>query len=215
MLGNFGNFLQGYTQIGYRAPMPLVAAFAAIMIGIGLWQLVDVARLERTGLRAAGEVVRVDREWVSGTSASNPHFTYHAVVRFRADKHPRIQFRDPVGTNPPRYQPGDVVTVLYDADKPQRRPMIDRGRLWNWGFPSLFVFVGALAGLYLAAMLANRRADADDTPDAIAAVRSPAAASAVGAVMPPAEADFAPSMPLRASPAQAELAFHPFGKRKR
>src|SRR5262249_32417103 len=102
-----------------------------------------------------------------------------------------------------------------NAGAPQRHPMIDRGRLWNWGIPSLFVFVGALAGLYLAAMLANRRADADDTPEAISVVRSPVAASAGSAVMPSAEADFAPSMPLRASPAQAELAFHPFGKRKR
>jgi Protein of unknown function (DUF3592) len=100
-----------------------------------------IARLEMTGVRAPGEVIRLKEESSSG------HYNYFPVVRFRAANNMTVQFKDEVGSNPRSYRVGDKVTVLYLPDN-LSKAMIDRGVLWNWAIPAIvFLFFGGVVGI--------------------------------------------------------------------
>lgn len=151
-----------------RKAAPFVAAFAAILLSFGILQAREIARLEASGLRAQGEVVRLKGEWSSG---SNRSYTYHPIVRFRTDKNVTVEFKDSVGSNPPSYRPGDRVTVLYNADDPRGDAIVDRGLFWNWAVPGLLLLAAALLGWLFAYMIADRRRGDDGAPSPVAAAR--------------------------------------------
>jgi hypothetical protein len=132
---------------------PIVAIFAVILLVVGIFQAREMARLQSTGLRAAGAVVRVKAESGSG---SDSRYTYYPIVRFRTDKNVAVEFKDHVGSNPPSYRPGDKVTVLYLADSPGQNVIIDRGALWNWAIPGLILFFAAGLGGILVLLVRNR-----------------------------------------------------------
>jgi|SRR5215471_14764761 len=115
---------------------PLVAVFALLLAGIGIYQGMRIARLESHGLRAAGQVVRLQEENSSDSSS------YYPIVRYRTDKNVTIEFKDAIGSDPPSYRTGDRVTVLYLSERPSSEAMIDRGMVWNWAIPAL-LFLGA------------------------------------------------------------------------
>ena len=142
-----------------RKAAPLVGLFAAALLAAGLYVAKDVARLEASGLRAQGAVVRLKAESSSGSSG----YSYHPIVRFRTDRNVAIEFTDSVGSNPPGYRPGDKVTVLYLPDDPRGHAIIDRGSLWNWAIPGLLLLGAALLG-WLAWWV--RRSGANATPGA-------------------------------------------------
>ena len=121
--------------------------FAVILIGVGIHQSVKLARLESTGLRAPGEVVRLKDEY-----SDNGGRIYFAVVKFRTEKNVRVEFKDSLGSNPPSYRRGDKVTVLYLADNPQQA-MIDRGFWGNWAIPALLFLAAAFVIGLLVMML--------------------------------------------------------------
>jgi hypothetical protein len=120
---------------------PVIGLFAVVLAAVGVYQSIRLAHLEAVGLRAQGEVVRLKGEWSSGSNGS--HYTYYPVVKFRTEDNARVEFKDSVGTNPPSYQPGDRVIVLYLADNPRGDAMIDRGLIWNWAIPAV-IFVAAV-----------------------------------------------------------------------
>jgi hypothetical protein len=142
-----------------RKAAPLVGLFAAALLAAGLYVANDVARLEASGLRAQGAVVRLKAESSSGSSG----YSYHPIVRFRTDRNVTIEFKDSVGSNPPGYRPGDKVTVLYLPDDPRGHAIIDRGPLWNWAIPVLLLLGAGLLG-WLAWWV--RRSGANATPSA-------------------------------------------------
>jgi len=149
-----------------RAAAPLVAAFAVLLLAVGIHQARDVARLESSGLRAQGDVVRLKAE---SSSDSNGKYTYHAIIRFRTDKDVTVEFKDRVGSNPPGYRPGDRVTVLYNADDPRGDAIVDRGPFWNWAIPGLLLVAAALLGGLFAFLIASRRSGAAGTTTPVAA----------------------------------------------
>jgi len=120
-----------------RKAVPLVGVFAVILVGVGIFQSLKIARLEAVGLRAPGAVVRLKEEHGSNQSS------YYAIVRFRTNRNESIEFKDNIGSNPPGRQPGDQVTVLYLADNPREEAIIDRGIGWNWGIPGIIMLVAA------------------------------------------------------------------------
>ena len=124
-----------------RQAAPLVGLFAIVLLAVGIFQARDIARLESSGLRAQGEVVRLKGEMSSG---SNSRPNYYPIVRYRTDRNVMIEFKDTIGSNPPSYRTGDKVTVLYRADNPQRDVIIDRGLLWNWAIPVILLLGAAL-----------------------------------------------------------------------
>ena len=151
-----------------RQAAPLVAVFAVILLAIGIYQAREIARLESSGLRAQGQVVRLKAESGSG---SNRGYTYYPIVRFQTDKNATFEFKDNVGSSPPSYRPGDRVTVLYNSDDPRRDAIIDRGLFWNWAIPGLLLLAAALLGWLSAVMIANRRRDDEGARSPVAAVR--------------------------------------------
>ena len=127
----------------YKIIVPILAAVAVLLLGIGVFQSMKISRLETQGLRAQGQVVRMNSE-----SRSSGGYTYYPVVRFRTVANTTVEFKDSVGTNPPTHRAGDKVTVLYLAGDPQRQAIIDRGFVLNWAIPGVvFLFAAGLAML--------------------------------------------------------------------
>ena len=128
----------------YKTVVPILAAVAVLLLGIGVYQSMKISRLEAQGLRAPGQVVRMNSEHGSGSSGT----TYYPVVRFRTAGNSTVEFKDSVGSNPPSHRTGDKVTVLYLPGDPQRQAIIDRGFLLNWLIPAIvFLFAAGLAML--------------------------------------------------------------------
>jgi hypothetical protein len=122
---------------------PIVGLFAIILAGAALYQGGKIARLESTGLRASGEVVRLKEE-----STSGDHSSYYPIVQYRTERNVRVEFKDSVGSNPPSHRPGEKVSVLYLADNPQSDAIIDRGLWLNWAIPViLWLAAGFVAWL--------------------------------------------------------------------
>ncbi len=128
----------------YKTIVPILAAVAVLLLGIGVFQSMKISRLETQGLRAQGQVVRLNSEHSSGSSG----YTYYPVVRFRTAANSTVEFKDSVGSNPPTHRAGDKVTVLYLPGDAQRQAIIDRGFLLNWAIPAIvFLFAAGLAML--------------------------------------------------------------------
>jgi hypothetical protein len=136
-----------------RKAAPIIAIFAVILLCVGIFQAREIARLQSSGLRAPGAVVRLKAELGSG---SDSRYTYYPIVRYRTDKNVTVEFKDNVGSNPPSYRPGDKVTVLYLADSPRQDVIIDRGPFWNWTIPGLLLFFAAGLGGILMLVLRSR-----------------------------------------------------------
>jgi len=128
----------------FRKVVPVLGIVAVALIAIGIFQSLRISRLQAAGLRAQGQVVRMNSEHSSGSGG----YTYYPVVRFRTDRNATVEFKDSVGTNPPSHRTGDKVTVLYLPGDPQRQAIIDRGFLLNWAIPGIvFLFAAGLAML--------------------------------------------------------------------
>ena len=120
-----------------RVMAPLLLLAGAGIIAGGLYMGRNVQALEDNGLRAPGEVVRLEESRDSdGTS-------YFAVVSFMDDRQRQITFRDSFGASTPFYRTGEKVTVLYLARNPQNTAKIDR-QVWNWLPPGALALLGAL-----------------------------------------------------------------------
>jgi hypothetical protein len=130
---------------------------AAGLAGIGGYESVRIHHMESAGVRAEGEVVRLERG--SGNSAS-----YFPIVRVPLEGHSFFKFKDSVGSNPPGYRRGDKVTVLYFPEK-LGDAMIDRGR-WNWAMPAVLF---AFAAVILAFQIHTWRSSATSGPQAATA----------------------------------------------
>jgi hypothetical protein len=135
---------------------PVFGLFVIILLAVGVWQGLRIAHLEAAGMRALGQVVRVDAKWNSNSHGSS-NYTYYPVVRFRTAANETIEFTDSIGSNPPSYGSGDRVTVLYLGDAPRGNAMIDRGRFWNWALPG-GLGLGALVVIIILLGLFRREA---------------------------------------------------------
>ncbi len=132
-----------------RKIAPVVGIIAVLLVGIGIWQGIKIARLESTGLRAEGKVVHMNEVYSSGDHGG--HYTYYAIVRYKTADNVSVKFKDSVGSNPPSHHEGDIVTVLYLAGSPQKDAIIDRG-IWNWAAPAALLLFAVLLGWVVSAM---------------------------------------------------------------
>jgi hypothetical protein len=128
--------------------LPIVAFFAVALALVGCYQGYRMARLESAGIHADGEVIDLKEE------SSNHGYSYYPIVRFPIGNNRSVQFKDGVGSDPPSYEVGERVRVLYLADD-LRVAIIDRG-IWNWIIPSVFV-VAAFLLVWLFVFLRSQR----------------------------------------------------------
>lgn len=127
--------VQAHKNARIGAPLTLIIAAGLIWGGIYLGQ--KTMTLQNNGVRAAGEVVRLEE------SRSSDSSTYHPVVAFTDAGGQSFTFRDSMGSNPPSYHTGEAVTVLYLSDNPEESAAIDRG-IFNWIVPGLLGGFGVL-----------------------------------------------------------------------
>jgi len=143
-------------QKNRRVVVPLLLLFAVLSLGLGMYEGNKIRLLETKGLRAPGTVVRLQSEYNSGSHGGG--YTYYPVVDYTTADHVSVEFKDSIGSNPPGHHPGDSVTVLYLADKPQKEAIIDRG-LMNWLVPVIFILLGMImAWAARATLRANEKA---------------------------------------------------------
>lgn len=133
-----------------RAALPIVGLLAVAFASIGAYEGFTTARLEENGVDAPGAVVDLREE-----SASHGGYTYYPIVQFRTRTGLLIQFKDSIGSDPPRYEPGDKVQVLY-LPNDLREAIIDRG-VWNWTIAVALSAGGILLGWIFFIMWSRRR----------------------------------------------------------
>jgi hypothetical protein len=134
--------------------IPLLGVFAIALAGAGAYQAQMIYRLETSGMRAEGEVVRI----VTKSDSDHGGSTYYPVVRFRTADNEAIEFQDQMGSNPPAHRTGDKVTVLYLAASPGKS-IIDRGEIINWGIPAILLAAAALVGWLAGKVMRARPVD--------------------------------------------------------
>jgi len=112
--------------------------------GIGLWSLFSTYSFTRTALVAEGEVMRGQGR---------------AIVRFKTEWGEAVEFTSSVSTDPPRYQRGERVTVLYDRNAPQKAQIKSFTDNWFLGtiFSGFGLVFGGIGALFLIAFILRRR----------------------------------------------------------
>ncbi|MBU0485074.1 MAG: DUF3592 domain-containing protein [Proteobacteria bacterium] len=105
---------------------PLMAMIALGLFAGGWYLYLDLQGFSGKALSVQGEVVRLESRSNSGSNAGGP--TYYPVIRFLANGEKKVSFTDKIGSNPPLYQIGDQVKVLYDPESPGKA-IIDHGLL--------------------------------------------------------------------------------------
>jgi hypothetical protein len=137
-----------------------VIAFGSLFLVIGLVFAGVSVSFVVDAERAPGTVV--DLEWQQSHSSSsrknggsNQPMAYPVVDFTSADGKPR-EFQDSTGSNPPSYDVGDPVEVLYRANDPGGARI--NGFLSLWLLPLIFSGVGLLiAGVGTAVALVSRQ----------------------------------------------------------
>lgn len=122
---------------------PLGGLVGIVLLGVGIWLTQDLMHMLEVGKRTQGEVVRLEESY-SSSSSGGSSYTYYPIVEYVIEETGKtFEFKDSIGSNPPAYDRGEAVTVLYDPDNPQSEVMIDRG-IWNWLAPGLCTGFGVL-----------------------------------------------------------------------
>ena len=129
-------WMDRYNQ--YWVPVLLLLGIAAIAGGNYLNN--NLTQMMETGIGVKGRVVRMESRNSSASDSSGP--TYHAVVEFETRDGGKIRFTDKLGSNPPLYETGEEVAVLYKPDRPDEA-IIDRG-IWNRLLPAGLAAFGCL-----------------------------------------------------------------------
>ncbi|MET9762311.1 DUF3592 domain-containing protein [Streptomyces sp. NPDC006372] len=135
-------------------------AFGALFVVVGLI-LAGVSVSYLTGAeRAQGRVVAL--EWrTDHTSSSrkrrvNDEPVAHPVIEFTSKDGAPRKFEDSAGTNPPSYEVGERVEVLYRADTPEDARLNGFASLWL--LPLIFGGIGLLfSGIGTVIALVTRR----------------------------------------------------------
>ncbi len=92
----------------------LFAAVGVVLLVIATWVHARERAFVRAAERATGTVTELHRDVdADGT-------TYFPVVSFRTRAGDSVTFRSSAGSNPPSYEVGERVEVLYDPADPQR-----------------------------------------------------------------------------------------------
>ncbi|MEU0842192.1 DUF3592 domain-containing protein [Streptomyces sp. NPDC005962] len=138
----------------------VVIAFGAVFLAIGLFLAGESVLFQADAERARGTVVAL--EWRNETSGAsykkkgNDKPMAYPVVEFASAGGTPRTFRSSTGANPPSYEEGERVEVLYRADSPQDARIDGFASLWL--MPLVFGGIGlVIAGIGTTVAVAGRR----------------------------------------------------------
>ena len=127
-----------------KAAGPLLLAVGAFMLWGGTHVGSKLENLLQYGVAAQGQVVELKGGTGSGSDV------YYPVISFTDVAGHTFKFKDATGQDPPEFQTGDAVRVIYLPSNPEQEAIIDRGAL-NYlgpllllGFGTIFCIVGAV-----------------------------------------------------------------------
>lgn len=123
--------------------------FAGLVMGslVGYFYYMEVA-FEKIAVKTDGVVTDLVRQRSTNTLSSSSKFrhsssTFRAVVAFKDSSGRSREYVDSAGSNPPRYEIGDTVQILYDPQRPSRAAIDD-----TMGRFGLIIIVGGLASIF-------------------------------------------------------------------
>ncbi len=144
-----------------RKWLPGMIAAGLLLIGLGLYLGHAMQQRLAGSAAAAGRVVALHREYNAGGDGSS--YTYYPDVVFSLPDGSKARFRGNIGSNPPAYEEGERVRVLYPPLLPQEA-MIDQG-FFNWLPAAACLALGALlTWLGLAGWLGAQRRISERAP---------------------------------------------------
>ncbi|MFZ3572622.1 DUF3592 domain-containing protein [Streptomyces sp. BH097] len=137
-----------------------VSVFGGIFLVVGLILAWSSVSLLREADSATGTVVSLQwrDEDIGPSRKSRDRPAAYPVVEFAAADGTPHTFRSSTGSNPPSYEEGEHVEVLYRADDPEDARI--NGFLSLWLLPLIFGGIGLIAATVAAiiAMVSRRRA---------------------------------------------------------
>jgi|GEM_PF-577192 len=113
-----------------------------LMIGFAFWSYGQSQNLLATGIRTPGVVIDNIQQTTSNKRGAST--TMHAKVEFTMPDGQKTQFISTTGTNPPLYNIGQQVEVIYPKDSPAKAEINDAWSLW--GLP---IGLGVLGTIFL------------------------------------------------------------------
>jgi hypothetical protein len=126
------------------------------MLGGAVWSESSARRFEAGAVRASGTVIDLARRRSNDDSSRvSDDYTYAPVVEWRDANGARQELVGRVSSNPPAYERGETVAVLYPAGKPGQARIADFTNryfmpLLLGGLGTIFSLVGgALAFFYV------------------------------------------------------------------
>ncbi|MDX1586483.1 MAG: DUF3592 domain-containing protein [Balneolaceae bacterium] len=122
---------------GKKAIGPVFTFVGLAILGLSVYLGMERADFLETALTASGEVTELIE------SRSDDSYVYYPLVEFTVPgREQSVVFRHDSGSNPPSYQVGEVVSVLYDPQNPHNA-IIDGG-LFNWFATALTALMGLI-----------------------------------------------------------------------
>jgi hypothetical protein len=86
-------------------------------------------KLQKEGTRTMGTVVELTDSWSTDDEGRRTKSVY-PVVEFPAEGGRTVKFRGSTGSNPPSYQQGQLVSVIYDRKNPDDAQIADFEQFW-------------------------------------------------------------------------------------
>jgi hypothetical protein len=99
--------------------VPMFSLVGALLVVVGLFFFIRTRNFLGKALEVKGTVIQmVYRQ--NSSADSNSGGGYAPVYQFETADKQQIIKQDGLATNPPRYQVGDTIDILYDPGNPQK-----------------------------------------------------------------------------------------------
>jgi len=127
------------------------------ILGLNTRSFLEVAE------KAEGSVVDLVRKRSTNSSSSTSRsYVFHPVIQFETANGESVEFESNVGSNPPAFQTGQSVNVLYNSEQVNQARIDSFWDLWLLAIitglnGSVFFFIGML--LIYTAVFAQRRSN--------------------------------------------------------
>ena len=131
----------GITRIAVRVfgALSLVSAFALLALGASCYN--RAASFRKTAVEAQGAVIGL-REGLSTGAHGESSTVYYPIIRFADKAGQDHTLYSSSGSDPPAYEVGERVSVLYDPANPKEAKVNSFTGLWLW--PLLLGIIGGL-----------------------------------------------------------------------